>query len=135
MGMKKVFAFLILVSMAIKASSATCSSIIYFTVMVYDSGISFPRPIWRAPAQNGNIFKAFYNSDAKVLYISFLDDIGNGNIFIYNNGDEIFNNNLQMNSGEVVSYDLSDYDNGEYEINITLSNGITYIGYLLRDDN
>ena len=128
-GMKKViFIILIIVCFAINASSATYSSIHYFEVSEANSCIKFPTDIWRSPSQNVNVINAIYYSDTKFLNISFNENLGYGNIAIYRNGNEIIFDNPQMNYGNVVSYDLSEYGNGEYVIVIDTGYGDIYVG-------
>ncbi len=123
--MKKIiFVILIMVCFASNASSATFGNIKYFTV----STITFPDEILRSPSQNSYAINAIYYSDTKLLNISFLKNLGYGNIAIYRNGNEIIFDNSQMNYGNVVSYDLSEYGNGEYVIVIATSYGDIYVG-------
>ena len=63
----------------------------------------------------------------------FLENLGFGSIVIYRNGNEIINDNPQMNYGNVVSYDLSEYGNGEYMIVITTGYGDIYVGTFDRN--
>lgn len=131
--MKKViFIILIIVCFAINASSATYSSIHYFEVSEANSCIKFPTDIWRSPSQNAYAINAIFYSDSEFLYISFQEDLGYGSIAIYRNGNEIINDNPQMNYGNVVSYDLSEYGNGEYVIVITTNDGDIYIGAFIN---
>ena len=126
---KKIFAIFIMANLVLNVNSAICSSIGYFTVSVVGSDIDIiPIPVNRAPARKGKIVCAVYNSDDEVLYISFMKNISNGCIYISCNGIEVLNEALSLNSGETVSYDLSGYSYGEYEICITTSNDETYIG-------
>ena len=130
---KKVFAILLMVCFAIHASSATCNNQSYFTVTV--SGIGFgPRPVKRIPSKK-TIINAIYNIDEKLLIISFLKNLGNGNIVINCDGYEIINEELTMNIGEYISYDLSQYNNGEYEICITTDDRQIYIGTFNQNSN
>lgn len=123
--MKKIiFVILIMVCFASNASSATFSNIKYFTV----STITFPDEILRSPSQNAYAINAIYYSDSELLNISFHENLGYGNIAIYRNGNEIIYDNPQMNYGNVVSYDLSEYGNGEYVIMITTGHGDIYVG-------
>ena len=113
---------------AINASSATHSSIHYFEVSEANSCIKFPTDIWRSPSQNVSVINAIYYSDSEFLNISFQGNLGNGNIAIYRNGNEIIYDNPHMNYGNVISYDLSEYGNGEYTIVITTGYGDIYVG-------
>ena len=113
-----------MVCFASNASSATFSNIKYFTV----STIAFPDEILRSPSQNSYAINAIYYSDTKLLNISFHENLGYGNIAIYRNGNEIIFDNPQMNYGNVVYYDLSEYGNGEYVIVITTGYGDIYVG-------
>ena len=134
--MKKViFVILIIVCFAINASSATYSSIHYFEVSEANSCIKFPTDIWRSPSQNAYAINAIFYSDSEFLHISFQEDLGYGSIVIYRNGNEITNDNLQMNYGNAVSYDLSECGNGEYVIVITTNDGDTYIGIFIVNNN
>lgn len=127
--MKKViFVILIMACFAINASSATHSSIHYFEVSEANSCIKFPTDIWRSPSQNVSVINAIYYSDSEFLNISFQGNLGNGNIAIYRNGNEIIYDNPHMNYGNVISYDLSEYGNGEYTIVITTGYGDIYVG-------
>ena len=131
--MKKIiFAILFMACLAINASSATCSSIHYFEVSEANSCIKFPTDIWRSPSQNVNAINAIYYSDSEFLNISFHENLGNGNIAIYRNGNEIIYDNSHMNYGDVISYDLSEYGNGEYVIVITTNDGDIYIGAFIN---
>ena len=131
--MKKfIFAILIMACFAINASSATYSSIHYFEVSEANSCIKFPTDIWRSPSQNVNAINAIYYSDSEFLNISFHENLGNGNIAIYRNGNEIIYDNSHMNYGDVISYDLSEYGNGEYVIVITTNDGDIYIGAFIN---
>ena len=128
--MKKIiFVILIMVCFASNASSATFSNIKYFTV----STITFPDEILRSPSQNSYAINAIYYSDFEFLNIFFLENLGFGSIVIYRNGNEIINDNPQMNYGNVVSYDLSEYGNGEYMIVITTGYGDIYVGTFDRN--
>ena len=128
--MKKIiFVILIMVCFASNASSATFSNIKYFTV----STITFPDEILRSPSQNSYAINAIYYSDFGFLNIFFLENLGFGSIVIYRNGNEIINDNPQMNYGNVVSYDLSEYGNGEYIIVITTGYGDIYVGTFDRN--
>lgn len=130
--MKKIiFAVLFMACLAINASSATCSSIHYFEVSEANSCIKFPTDIWRSPSQNVNVINAIYYSDSEFLHISFYENLGNGNIAIYCNGNEIIYDNSNMNYGDVISYGLSEYGNGEYVIIITTNDGDIFIGTLI----
>ena len=134
--MKKViFVILIMACFAINASSATHSSIHYFEVSEANSCIKFPTDIWRSPSQNSYAINAIFYSDSEFLHISFQEDLGYGSIVIYRNGNEITNDNLQMNYGNAVSYDLSECGNGEYVIVITTNDGDTYIGIFIVNNN
>ena len=113
---------------AINASSATHSSIHYFEVSEANSCIKFPTDIWRSPSQNSYAINAIFYSDSEFLHISFQEDFGYGSIVIYRNGNEIVNDNPYMNYGDVISYDLSEYGNGEYVIVITTGYGDIYVG-------
>lgn len=113
---------------AINASSATHSSIHYFEVSEANSCIKFPTDIWRSPSQNSYAINAIFYSDSEFLHISFQEDFGYGSIVIYCNGNEIVNDNPYMNYGDVISYDLSEYGNGEYVIVITTGYGDIYVG-------
>ena len=127
--MKKViFVILIMACFAINASSATHSSIHYFEVSEANSCIKFPTDIWRSPSQNSYAINAIFYSDSEFLHISFQEDFGYGSIVIYRNGNEIVNDNPYMNYGDVISYDLSEYGNGEYVIVISTGHGDIYIG-------
>lgn len=127
--MKKViFVILIMACFAINASSATHSSIHYFEVSEANSCIKFPTDIWRSPSQNSYAINAIFYSDSEFLHISFQEDFGYGSIVIYRNGNEIVNDNPYMNYGDVISYDLSEYGNGEYVIVITTGYGDIYVG-------
>jgi len=127
--MKKIiFAILFMACLAINASSATCSSIHYFEVSEANSCIKFPTDIWRSPSQNVNDINAIFYSDSEFLHISFQEDLGYGSIVIYHNGNEIINDNPQMNYGNIVSYNLSEYGNGEYVIVIITGHGDIYLG-------
>ena len=127
--MKKIFfVILFMACFAINANSATYSSIYYFEVSEANSCIKFPTDIWRSPSQNVNVINAIYYSDSELLNISFYENLGNGNIAIYRNGNEIIYDNPHMNYGNVVSYDLSEYGNGEYVIVITTGYGDIYVG-------
>jgi len=131
--MKKIFfAILFMACFAINASSATYSSIYYFEVSEANSCIKFPTDIWRSPSQNAYAINAIFYSDSEFLHISFQEDLGYGSIVIYRNGNEIINDNPQMNYGNVVSYDLSEYGNGEYVIVITTNDGDIYIGAFIN---
>ena len=126
--MKKViFVILIMACFAINASSATHSSIHYFEVSEANSCIKFPTDIWRSPSQNSYAINAIFYSDSEFLHISFQEDFGYGSIVIYRNGNEIVNDNPYMNYGDVISYDLSEYGNGEYVIVITTGYGDIYV--------
>ena len=128
-GMKKViFVILIIVCFAINASPATYSSIHYFEVSEANSCIKFPTDIWRSPSQNAYAINAIFYSDSEFLHISFQEDLGYGSIAIYRNGNEIIYDNPHMNYGDVISYDLSEYGNGEYVIVITTGYGDIYVG-------
>ena len=118
-----------MVCFASNASSATFSNIKYFTV----STITFPDEILRSPSQNSYAINAIYYSDFEFLNIFFLENLGFGSIVIYRNGNEIINDNPQMNYGNVVSYDLSEYGNGEYMIVITTGYGDIYVGTFDRN--
>ena len=134
--MKKViFVILIIVCFAINASSATYSRIHYFEVSEANGPIYLPTDIWRSPSQNVNVINAIFYSDSEFLHISFQEDLGYGSIVIYRNGNEITNDNLQMNYGNAVSYDLSECGNGEYVIVITTNDGDTYIGIFIVNNN
>ena len=110
--MKKViFVILIIVCFAINASSATYSRIHYFEVSEANGPIYLPTDIC-----------------SEFLHISFQEDLGYGNIAIYHNGNEIIYDNPHMNYGDVISYDLSEYGNGEYVIVITTGYGDIYVG-------
>ena len=127
--MKKViFVILIMACFAINASSATHSSIHYFEVSEANSCIKFPTDIWRSPSQNSYAINAIFYSDSEFLHMSFQEDFGYGSIVIYRNGNEIVNDNPYMNYGDVISYDLSEYGNGEYVIVITTGYGDIYVG-------
>ena len=127
--MKKViFVILIIVCFAINASSATYSRIHYFEVSEANGPIYLPPDIWRSPSQNVYAINAIFYSDSEFLNISFQDNLGYGSIVIYYNGNEIINDNSQMNYGNVVSYDLSEYGNGEYTIVIAADYGDIYVG-------
>lgn len=131
--MKKViFVILIMACFAINASSATHSSIHYFEVSEANSCIKFPTDIWRSPSQNAYAINAIFYSDSEFLHISFQEDLGYGSIAIYRNGNEIVNDNPQMNYGNIVSYNLSEYGNGEYVIVITTNDGDIYIGAFIN---
>ena len=117
--MKKViFVILIIVCFAINASSATYSRIHYFEVSEANGPIYLPTDIWRSPSQNAYAINAIFYSDSEFLHISFQEDLGN----------EIIYDNPHMNSGDVISYDLSEYGNGEYVIVITTGYGDIYVG-------
>ena len=134
--MKKViFVILIIVCFAINASSATYSRIHYFEVSEANGPIYLPTDIWRSPSQNAYAINAIFYSDSEFLHISFQEDLGYGSIVIYRNGNEITNDNLQMNYGNAVSYDLSECGNGEYVIVITTNDGDTYIGIFIVNNN
>ena len=120
---------------AINASSATYSSINYFEVSEANSCIKFPTDIWRSPSQNVNAINAFGYSDSEFLSISFQENLGYGSIAIYHNGNEIVYDNPQMNYGDVISYDLSEYGNGEYVIVITTGYGDIYVGTFDKSNN
>ena len=121
--MKKViFVILIIVCFAINASSATYSRIHYFEVSEANGPIYLPTDIWRSPSN------AIFYSDSEFLHISFQEDLGYGSIAIYRNGNEIVNDNPQMNYGNIVSYNLSEYGNGEYVIVIITGHGDIYLG-------
>ena len=123
--MKKIiFVILIMVCFASNASSATFSNIKYFTV----STITFPDEILRSPSQNSYAINAIYYSDFEFLNISFLENLGFGSIVIYRNGNEIINDTPQMNYGDFISYDLSEFGSGEYVIVITTGYGDIYVG-------
>ena len=127
--MKKIlFAILIMACFATNASSATYSSIHYFEVSEANSCIKFPTDIWRSPSQYVNVINATYYSDSELLNISFQENLGYGSIAIYRNGNEIIYDNPQMYYGNVASYDLSEYGNGEYTIVITTGYGDIYLG-------
>ena len=131
--MKKViFVILIMACFAINASSATHSSIHYFEVSEANSCIKFPTDIWRSPSQNAYAINAIFYSDSEFLHIFFQEDLGYGSIAIYRNGNEIVNDNPQMNYGNIVSYNLSEYGNGEYVIVITTNDGDIYIGAFIN---
>ena len=130
--MKKIF-FAIL--FAINANSATYSSIYYFEVSEANSCIKFPTDIWRSPPQNVNVINAIYYSNSEFLNISFQENLGYGSIVIYYNGNEIIYDNPHMNYGNVVSYDLSEYGNGEYVIVITTGYGDIYVGTFDKSNN
>jgi len=131
---KKIFAILFMASLAFNVCSATLGSINYFTVSVDGSDMSFPaQPSGRGPAQNIYDVYAVYNSGYETLCISFQEELGCGSIILYRNGNEIIYDNTQMNYGDVISYDLSEYGNGEYVIVITTNNGEIYIGFLNID--
>ena len=126
---KKIFAILVMASLAFNVCSATLGSINYFTVSVDGSDMSFPtQPSGRGPAQNEYDIYAVYNSAYDTLYISFQEKLGYSSIVLYRNGNEIIYDNLQMNYGNVVSYDLSEYGKGEYVIVITTGYGDIYVG-------
>ena len=132
-GMKKViFVILIIVCFAINASSATYSRIHYFEVSEANGPIYLPTDIWRSPSQNAYAINAIFYSDSEFLHIYFQEDIGYGSIAIYRNGNEIVNDNPQMNYGNIVSYNLSEYGNGEYVIVITTNDGDIYIGAFIN---
>lgn len=120
---------------AISASSATDSSIHYFEVSEANSFIKFPTDIWRSPSQNSYAINAIYYSDSEILNISFQENLGYGSIVIYYNGNEIINDNSQMNYGNVVSYNLSEYGNGEYVVMITAGYGDIYVGTFDRSNS
>ena len=123
--MKKIiFVILIMVCFASNASSATFSNIKYFTV----STITFPDEILRSPSQNSYAINAIYYSDSEFLNISFQENLGYGSIAIYHNGNEIVYDNPQMNYGDVISYDLSEFGNGKYVIVIITGNGVIHLG-------
>ena len=130
--MKKViFVILIIVCFAINASSATYSRIHYFEVSEANGPIYLPTDIWRSPSQNAYAINAIFYSDSEFLHISFQEDLGYGSIAIYRNGNEIneiVNDNPQMNYGNIVSYNLSEYGNGEYVIVIITGHGDIYLG-------
>lgn len=127
--MKKfIFAILIMACFAINASSATYSSIHYFEVSEANSCIKFPTDIWRSPSQNVNAINAIYYSDSEFLNISFQENLGYGSIAIYHNGNEIVYDKPQMNYGDVISYDLSEFGNGKYVIVIITGNGVIHLG-------
>lgn len=127
--MKKIiFVISIMVCFASNASSATFSNIKYFTV----STITFPDEILRSPSQNAYAINAIFYSDSEFLHISFQEDLGYGSIAIYRNGNEIVNDNPHMNYGNIVSYNLSEYGNGEYVIVITTNDGDIYIGAFIN---
>ena len=131
--MKKViFVILIIVCFAINASSATYSRIHYFEVSEANGPIYLPPDIWRSPSQNAYAINAIFYSDSEFLHISFQEDLGYGSIVIYRDGNEIINDNPQMNYGNIVSYDLSEYGNGEYVIVITTNDGDIYIGAFIN---
>ena len=131
--MKKViFVILIIVCFAINASSATYSRIHYFEVSEANGPIYLPTDIWRSPSQNAYAINAIFYSDSEFLHISFQEDLGYGSIVIYHNGNEIINDNPQMNYGNIVSYNLSEYGNGEYVIVITTNDGDIYIGAFIN---
>lgn len=132
---KKIFAILIMVCFAINASSVAYSRIHYFEVSEANGFIYLPTDIWRSPSQNVNVINAIFYSDSEFLHISFQEDLGYGSIVIYRNGNEITNDNLQMNYGNAVSYDLSECGNGEYVIVITTNDGDTYIGIFIVNNN
>ena len=125
---KKIFAILIMVCFAINASSVAYSRIHYFEVSEANGFIYLPTDIWRSPSQNVNVINAIFYSDSEFLHISFQEDFGYGSIVIYRNGNEIVNDNPYMNYGDVISYDLSEYGNGEYVIVITTGYGDIYVG-------
>lgn len=120
-----------MVCFASNANSATFSNIKFFTV----STITFPDEILRSPSQNPYAINAIYYSDFEFLNISFLENLGFGSIVIYRNGNEIIYDNPQMNYGNVVSYDLSEYGNGEFVIVIITGFGDIYVGTLYRNYN
>ena len=131
--MKKViFVILIIVCLAINASSATYSRIRYFEVSEANGPGYLPTDIWRSPSQNAYAINAIFYSDSEFLHISFQEDLGYGSIAIYRDGNEIINDNPQMNYGNIVSYDLSEYGNGEYVIVITTNDGDIYIGAFIN---
>ena len=72
---KKIFAILVMASLAFNVCSATLGSINYFTVSVDGSDMSFPtQPSGRGPAQNEYDIYAVYNSAYDTLYISFQEN-------------------------------------------------------------
>lgn len=119
---------------AINASSATYSSIHYFEVSKANSCIKFPTDIWRSPSQNSYAINAIYYSDSEFLNISFQENLGFGSIVIYRNGNEIINDNPQMNYGDFISYDLSEFGSGEYVIVIFTNAGEVYIGTFIINE-
>lgn len=130
---KKIFAILVMASLAFNVCSATLGSINYFTVSVDGSDMSFPtQPSGRGPAQNEYDIYAVYNSAYDTLYISFQEKLGYSSIVLYRNGNEIIYDNSHMNYGDVISYDLSEYGNGEYVIVITTNDGDIYIGAFIN---
>ena len=134
--MKKIFfAILFMVCFAINANSATYSSIYYFEVSEANSCIKFPTYICRSPPQTVNVINAIYYSNSEFLNISFQENLGYGSIVIYYNGNEIIYDNPHMNYGNVVSYDLSEYGNGEYVIVITTGYGDIYVGTFDKSNN
>ena len=130
---KKIFAILVMASLAFNVCSATLGSINYFTVSVDGSDMSFPtQPSGRGPAQNEYDIYAVYNSAYDTLYISFQEKLGYSSIVLYRNGNEIIYDNSHMNYGDVISYDLSEYGNGKYVIVITTNDGDIYIGAFIN---
>lgn len=117
-----------MICFAVNASSATYSGIHHFEVSEANSSIKFPTDIWRSPSQNAYAINAIYYSDSGSLNIFFQENFSCGSIVIYCNGNEIINDNLQMNYGDVASYDLSEYENGEYVIVINTGHGDIYVG-------
>ncbi len=74
------------------------------------------------------VINAKYNLNNGILYISFERNIDNVNIVVYDNGNEIINDNLQVNSDNTIAYNISGYDYGEYKIVITTEDGDIYVG-------
>ena len=94
---KKIFAILVMASLAFNVCSATLGSINYFTVSVDGSDMSFPtQPSGRGPAQNEYDIYAVYNSAYDTLYISFQEKLGYSSIVLYRNGNPMTFLNTEM---------------------------------------
>ena len=127
---KKMYAMSILAILALNVNHATaCCGINYCAESIEHSDIDIIlTPVDRGPIIMEKIISAKCNVYNKTLNIMFWRNLGYGNIVVCHNGHEIINDYSQMITGDSVTYNLSRYGSGEYELVVTTGDGNTYVG-------
>ena len=62
------------------------------------------------------------SQDSCELYVTFIDDAPNLGLYLTSNGVTFEENELDAVSGQTLSFDLEDYETGEYTLTIEADN-------------